>query len=173
MNDIAAASDRGRRTIYTYFATKKEIFEAVVQSSADDAIAQLRQAVNAETTAEQKLRRLIEFRIDLVHNYRANTDIWIKAIINRDVDRANRIRTIIRDETLKMIDEIIAQGVEAGEFDPKRSRHVPRLLTVIVQGNDMNYVSNHNHLPSMERPSETPAMRSCTEFIIESITTKP
>ena len=32
MNDIAEASDKGRRTIYTYFKNKREIYNAVVQS---------------------------------------------------------------------------------------------------------------------------------------------
>ncbi|MDE6467203.1 MAG: TetR/AcrR family transcriptional regulator, partial [Duncaniella sp.] len=31
MNDIATASDKGRRTIYTYFKNKKEIYDAVVE----------------------------------------------------------------------------------------------------------------------------------------------
>ena len=30
MNDIATASDKGRRTIYTYFKSKREIFNAVI-----------------------------------------------------------------------------------------------------------------------------------------------
>ena len=32
MNDIAEASQRGRRTLYTYFSRKKEIYNAVVES---------------------------------------------------------------------------------------------------------------------------------------------
>ena len=32
MNDIATASDKGRRTIYTYFKSKREIFNAVIES---------------------------------------------------------------------------------------------------------------------------------------------
>lgn len=34
MNDIASASDKGRRTIYTYFKSKTEIFNAVVNREA-------------------------------------------------------------------------------------------------------------------------------------------
>ena len=30
MNDIASASDKGRRTIYTYFRSKRDIYNAVV-----------------------------------------------------------------------------------------------------------------------------------------------
>ena len=31
MNDIAAASGRGRRTLYTYFRNKEEIYYAVIE----------------------------------------------------------------------------------------------------------------------------------------------
>jgi len=32
MNDIAEASQRGRRTLYTYFSSKNEIYKAVIES---------------------------------------------------------------------------------------------------------------------------------------------
>jgi AcrR family transcriptional regulator len=32
MNDIAVASEKGRRTIYTYFKNKREILNAVVKT---------------------------------------------------------------------------------------------------------------------------------------------
>jgi len=35
MNDIALASKKGRRTLYTYFKNKDEIYSAVVESELD------------------------------------------------------------------------------------------------------------------------------------------
>ena len=35
MNDIAVASKKGRRTLYTYFKSKDEIYLAVVESELD------------------------------------------------------------------------------------------------------------------------------------------
>ena len=35
MNDIAVASTKGRRTLYTYFKSKEEIYVAVVESELD------------------------------------------------------------------------------------------------------------------------------------------
>ena len=32
MNDIATASNKGRRTLYTYFKNKEELYEAVIAS---------------------------------------------------------------------------------------------------------------------------------------------
>ena len=35
MNDIALASGKGRRTLYTYFKSKDEIYYAVIESELD------------------------------------------------------------------------------------------------------------------------------------------
>lgn len=48
MNDIAAASDKGRRTIYTYFKNKKEIYNAVVEQQSNVVVERLRAVVESE-----------------------------------------------------------------------------------------------------------------------------
>ena len=35
MNDIAQASQKGRRTLYTYFKSKDDVFDAVVEAELD------------------------------------------------------------------------------------------------------------------------------------------
>ena len=35
MNDIAIAAEKGRRTIYTYFKNKRDIYNAVVETESD------------------------------------------------------------------------------------------------------------------------------------------
>ena len=35
MNDIAVTSKRGRRTLYTYFKNKEEIYDAVIEEELD------------------------------------------------------------------------------------------------------------------------------------------
>ena len=41
MNDIATASEKGRRTIYTYFKNKREIFNAVIEQQSELIIGEL------------------------------------------------------------------------------------------------------------------------------------
>ena len=49
MNDIANASEKGRRTIYTYFRNKKEIYNAVIEAEADKMTAQLKAIASTGT----------------------------------------------------------------------------------------------------------------------------
>ena len=53
MNDIANASDKGRRTIYTYFKNKREIYNAVVDRESEHLVARLRRVV--ESTSRHAL----------------------------------------------------------------------------------------------------------------------
>ena len=63
MNDIAEASDKGRRTIYTYFKNKREIYNAVVQSESSQMLARLQELLKQPLTPEQKLMNFIFIRL--------------------------------------------------------------------------------------------------------------
>ena len=58
MNDIAEASHKGRRTLYTYFKSKEEVYEAVVAQELDVLLVRLKQLMNKNLLHEEKL---IEF----------------------------------------------------------------------------------------------------------------
>ena len=64
MNDIATASDKGRRTIYTYFKNKREIYEAVIERESEAIVMKLRGIVNSDIEPEEKLRRFLNARFD-------------------------------------------------------------------------------------------------------------
>lgn len=64
MNDIAAASDKGRRTIYTYFRNKREIYNAVIERESEQLVQKLREVADSDATASEKVRRFINSRLE-------------------------------------------------------------------------------------------------------------
>lgn len=67
MNDIAAASDKGRRTIYTYFKNKREIYNAVLEQQSNQIIGRLKETVALENiSATEKLRRYLLELFDII-----------------------------------------------------------------------------------------------------------
>ena len=66
MSDIANASDKGRRTIYTYFKSKKEIYNAVIERESEQLVARLRDVVKSDLSPEEKLNRFIDLRVDVI-----------------------------------------------------------------------------------------------------------
>ena len=59
MNDIAQASRKGRRTLYTYFKSKNEIYLAVVESELDQLHKMLVDVASKDLPADEKLLTFI------------------------------------------------------------------------------------------------------------------
>ena len=85
MNDIALASKKGRRTLYTYFKSKDEIYLAVVESELDILSDMMKRVAEKNISPDEKLLELIYTRLDAVKEvvYRNGTlranffrDIW-------------------------------------------------------------------------------------------------
>lgn len=71
MNDIAIAAEKGRRTIYTYFKNKRDIYNAVVETESDKVLSKLSEIAKLQIPADEKLMEFIFQRFDamkdLVH----------------------------------------------------------------------------------------------------------
>ena len=55
MNDIAVASNRGRRTLYTYFKNKEEIYYAVIETEVERLSDKMDEVVSKDMDPEQKI----------------------------------------------------------------------------------------------------------------------
>lgn len=66
MNDIAIASRKGRRTLYTYFKNKNEIYWAVVESELAHLLQRLKDIANKDLPPEEKLTNYILTRLEAV-----------------------------------------------------------------------------------------------------------
>ena len=63
MNDIAIAAEKGRRTIYTYFKNKRDIYNAVVETESDKVLSKLSEIAKLQIPADEKLMEFIFQRI--------------------------------------------------------------------------------------------------------------
>lgn len=134
MNDIATASDKGRRTIYTYFKNKREIYDAVIERESDQLIQRLRQIKeqpDLDTTS--KLERYLRVRLDFLTETKPRHEILLQWI-GRDVRRIDRIRRLALDKELDMFKALLAQGVAEGVFDPEQAKCLPALEWLVFQG---------------------------------------
>ena len=55
MEDIARAMGKGKSSLYYYYKSKEEIFEAMLDREIDSVLAKVAEAVAQVTTAEEKL----------------------------------------------------------------------------------------------------------------------
>ena len=66
MNDIAKASQRGRRTLYTYFSSKNDIYKAVIESELNGLYKKLEAVIKRDIMADDKLILLAFTRLSAI-----------------------------------------------------------------------------------------------------------
>lgn len=139
MNDIAQASDKGRRTLYTYFKNKDEVFYAVIEKEMLRMSARLRQVADKDLDAEEKLVQLIYTHLSLVKetvarngNLRAEffRDIWLVEKVRKDFDRTE----------VEMLQRIIMQGIRQGQLDVTNIQLSVEILHYCIKGLEVPYI---------------------------------
>lgn len=137
MNDIATASDKGRRTIYTYFKNKREIYEAVIERESEVIVQKLRTVVISDFEPTEKLRKFIEARFDIVEEtIRASTTSQIISFLTFDYKRLERIRALAVTKEQELILQLLNDGIKKRIFDPIQSKLLPGVYQMIFQGFD-------------------------------------
>ena len=139
MNDIASASDKGRRTIYTYFKSKREIFNAVIESETDQLLAKLKEIVELEASPEEKLTRYVFCRFETMKEI-VSRNGSLRAGFFRDVRKVDRARKLITKKETAMLREILREGVEQGVFKSANLDHTAVIVTQAIHGLDVPYI---------------------------------
>ncbi|MBD5385394.1 TetR family transcriptional regulator [bacterium] len=139
MNDIASASDKGRRTIYTYFKNKRDIYNAVVESESDKIMMNLRLIVAKPISAEEKLREYVAVRFETMREI-VSRNGSLKAGFFRDLRKVDRARKLISKKEIAMLREILEEGLAQGEFHIQDLNHTAVIITHMIQGLDVTYI---------------------------------
>lgn len=142
MNDIAAASDKGRRTIYTYFKSKREIFNAVIETESDDLLQNLSAIVAKPISPEMKLREYVSTRMETMREI-VSRNGSLRAGFFRDVRKVDRARSVISKKEIKLLMRILHEGVVLGVFDVPNIKEWAIIITNSIQGFDVPYIRNN------------------------------
>lgn len=135
MNDIAAASDKGRRTIYTYFKNKREIYNAVIERESEQLVERLRHVAESDASPDDKVRMFMSRRFETMSTVTTRHDT-IRSLFGREFKRIERIRKIAASKEREIFSSILAQGVAAGVFDAVQASRLPALEMTVFQGVD-------------------------------------
>lgn len=142
MNDIASASDKGRRTIYTYFKSKRDIFNAVIESETDQLLNRLRHIVARPSSPEDKLMEYVECRFETMKEI-VSRNGSLRAGFFRDVRKVDLARKVITRKETAMLRDILQEGVEQGVFDIPNLSHTAVIVTQAIHGLDVPYIRDN------------------------------
>lgn len=139
MNDIASASEKGRRTIYTYFKSKRDIYNAVIEQETDIALSQLRAIVAKPIPADEKLTEYIDAHFETMREV-VSRNGSLRAWFFRDVRKVDRARRIVSRKETILLQQILAEGVTEGIFEIESIPRTALIITKTIQGLDVPYI---------------------------------
>ena len=142
INDIAQAADKGRRTIYTYFKNKKEIYNAVVESESEKVVIKLTEVLNMPISPDQKLMEFIFQRFEAMKDlvYRNGS---LRAGFFRDVRKVERARKATTPKEINILESILQEGVDKGVFRIKHVDKTAMVMLLCLQGLDVPYIRDN------------------------------
>ena len=139
MNDIAEASQRGRRTLYTYFSNKKEIYDAVIESELENMYSQLQEAVNKEHTATDKLMLFFSARLEIIKEV-VTRNGTLRGDFFRDIFRVENVRKTFDRKEIAFLKMILDEGLDSNEFELLDSMKTARILHFALKGLEVPYI---------------------------------
>jgi len=115
MNDIAEASKKGRRTLYTYFKSKDEVYKAVIDSELTKILDRLSVVSLEPTEPDVKLTNHIITHLDAVKDT-VTRNGSLRADFFRDIYEVERTRRKIDIKELALLRAMLSEGIEKHIF---------------------------------------------------------
>ena len=144
MEEIAAASRKGKSSIYYYFPGKEEIFKAVVEKEAGELQARLDRTVELDASPLEKLKAYIFFRL---HHVRTVENFY--SALNEDslshLDFILEIRRDFDHEELKLVQGILEEGMQDGSFQLSSSEIGAIAISTMMKGLELPLLLSSDH----------------------------
>ena len=139
MNDIAVASRKGRRTLYTYFKSKEQIYMAVVESELEMLSDRLKEAAGKTMSPDKKILELIMTHLDTIKMvvYRNGT---LRASFFRDIWRVEAVRKHFDQNEIVLFRRILEEGKMQGYFDIDNVDITSDILHYCIKGIEVPYI---------------------------------
>lgn len=139
MNDIAIASKKGRRTLYTYFKSKDELYMAVVESELEILSDKLKEVVEQQISPDKKIIEMVFTRLDSVKEvvFRNGT---LRADFFRDIWRVEKVRKRFDAKEIQFFRLILNEGRDKGVFHIDDVEMTAQVLHYCLKGIEVPYI---------------------------------
>lgn len=139
MNDIAQASQKGRRTLYTYFRNKDEIYYAVIEAEMERLSDKMFQVSQQDISPEEKLVELIFTHLDLVKET-VSRNGNLRAEFFRNIWMVEKVRKHFDKTEIDTFLYILNEGVQQGFFQLENTALVAEVMHYCVKGLEVPYI---------------------------------
>lgn len=142
MNDIADAAQRGRRTLYTYFKNKEDIYQAVIERELQHLRRELEVVRRLPLSPDEKLIRHIYTHLEAMKTVVLRNGT-LRADFFRDISSVERARAGFDLYEQRLLEEILTTGVDQGVFEVPHIPTMAYLLQNAIKGLEVPFISGH------------------------------
>ena len=133
MDEISRALKKGKSSLYYYFGSKEEIFEAVVLYEANQLRKQLTYAIKEVESPPEKLRNYIFVRMKAF----AKLSNYYNAVFDKNLDHyefIEKIRSRYDREELAILRLLVYVGNSRGVFKVEDSEYTAMAIQTMLKG---------------------------------------
>lgn len=145
MVDIANASEKGRRTVYTYFKSKSAIYDAVIESESERIVERLRKVYSLDLPPIEKLRQFIIIRFEILKMISDNsaTSESIRSIFSANNKKLEKITQLALEKEKVMLNNILRQCMDYPDIDRRQLARLKVVMPLLQQGIDTSFMRNN------------------------------
>lgn len=141
MNDIAKASQRGRRTLYTYFRNKEDIFAAVIENELERLSEELDNVVAKDIAPDKKILLLIYTHLSMIKETVARNGN-LRAQFFRNIWHVEQVRKKFDGEEQAIIKKVLRDGVLRKQFEIEDVDLMSEIIHYTIKGLEVPYIYN-------------------------------
>ena len=139
MNDIAEASGKGRRTLYTYFKNKEDIYSAVIDGELLRVSETFLAVTRKQLPPEDKIVELIFAHLSLIKEA-VERNGNLRAEFFRNIWQVERVRKKYDRVECDIIAKCITDGVELGQFEVDDIAFTADIIHGCIKGLEVPYI---------------------------------
>ncbi len=139
MNDIAMQSGKGRRTLYTYFKSKEEIYYAVIEGELERLSDKLDEVAMRKIRPQDKIIELIYTHLSMIRETVVRNGN-LRAEFFRNIWMVEKVRKHFDDAEIELFRKVYTEGKEDGEFDIDNIDLVADITHYCIKGLEVPYI---------------------------------
>ena len=139
MNDIALASKKGRRTLYTYFNSKEEVYSAVIESELERLSDKLDEVAAMKMRPLDKVIELIYTHLSMIRETVVRNGN-LRAEFFRNIWMVEKVRKKFDDYEIDLFCKVYQDGKADGEFDIDDVNLVADITHYCIKGLEVPFI---------------------------------
>ena len=139
MNDIAKASGRGRRTLYTYFRHKEEIYYAVIEEELALLSEKMEGVTKMHAEPEEKIFALIYTHLSIIRETVLRNGS-LRAEFFRDIWMVEKVRKTFEAKEHRILQLVLQEGIDKGRFRIENVGLMTDIIHYSVKGLEVPYI---------------------------------